>query len=178
LKARIIYTTLFLFSTERTTADRQGFKQILTQFNSILGQNTLLAPKFGYMGWISTVSFVTNRFPSRRNHVCRDNLSSNFLLPFNLFYLVGHCTLNGCWKKKIKHLKPNSYINFQYFNLARHTQNKLFFGPTWLLSIRIWSCHRALPLTEDKMTTRYANELTEKDMWMFTIYSIYGIFLF
>lgn len=44
------YITLLLFSTESAIVWRKDITQILTQFNSILGQNTLIIPKFGYTG--------------------------------------------------------------------------------------------------------------------------------
>lgn len=44
------YITFLLFSTESATVSKKDIKEILTQFNSILGQNTLIVPKFSYTG--------------------------------------------------------------------------------------------------------------------------------
>lgn len=41
---------LLLLSTEKVIVGRKDIKQIMTQFNSILGQNTLVTSKFGYTG--------------------------------------------------------------------------------------------------------------------------------
>lgn len=44
------YIIFLLFSTESATVSKKDIKQILTQFNSILGQNTLVIPRFSYTG--------------------------------------------------------------------------------------------------------------------------------
>lgn len=91
------YITLFFFSsTKSAIVSRKDIKQILTQFNSILGQNTLITPKFGYTGVNFNYECRTNcEVPSRRNKMCR---TTRVVTSFSLsFYFIRY---NGCFKKK------------------------------------------------------------------------------
>lgn len=65
------YITLLFSSTKSAIVSRKDIKQILTQFNSLLGQNTLIIPKFGYTGVNFNCECRTNcKVLSRRNNVC------------------------------------------------------------------------------------------------------------
>ena len=95
------YITLLLLSTESAIVGRKDITQILTQFNSILGQNTLIIPKFGYTG----VNFncelcVKVQISIQKKQCMQEQLSDTFLQPFILFHLEGHCTHNRCFKEK------------------------------------------------------------------------------
>lgn len=108
------YITLLFSSTMSAIVSRKDIKPILPQFNSILGQNTLITPKFGYTGVNFNYERRTNcEVPSRRNNVCG---TTQVVTSFSLsFYFIGQETVDtmAALTKISKCLKPNNYINFQ-----------------------------------------------------------------